>query len=169
MNNRLYCKILALCVVLSFIGIGIQPAFGVDIRQSISNNQSEECRECRELSNAELIKVKQLINRVETYSKLLLVLSKNNPELKEKSDDFYNQISTIQEMNDDRIICDILQYLVNDFYDIAQMFADKFIDNKRLIGLISLSIAFLIGAVVLSIVDIMELLNCEIKYPWPPR
>jgi len=41
MKSKLYCKILALSVVLSFIGIGIQPAFAVESITSIDITKEE--------------------------------------------------------------------------------------------------------------------------------
>ena len=116
MKSKLYVKILALCVVLCFIGIGIQPAFAIDIKQSISKDETEECEDCKELSNAELVKVKQLINRVEVYSKLLLVLARDNPELRYLSEELSDKIAILKEEITNGppfpIICATLEYII---------------------------------------------------------
>jgi len=73
-------KVIVIGIIVLFVGMGFQPAFAVDTKQSIDDNKSEECEECNEFSDADLIKVKNLLNRVEKRTKLLLILSKNNPE-----------------------------------------------------------------------------------------
>lgn len=46
MKNKYYCKILSLCSVGLFIGIGIQPAFAFDMnKESIQTNHSDELTE----------------------------------------------------------------------------------------------------------------------------
>jgi len=67
----------------------------------------EDCG-CGEVSDTDLVKVDRLLDRVEVYSKLLLVLSKHNPELREMSKELSNQLSNINKLYDE-FNTDILQ------------------------------------------------------------
>ncbi len=91
-------KILVMGITILFIGVGIYPAFAVDNKTSVVNQQNEENCGCEVVSKSDLIKVKRLLNRLEVYSKLLLVLSKNHPELVETSEELTNKITILNGM-----------------------------------------------------------------------
>ena len=120
-RNPVLYKILVVGVIVLFIGIGIQPAFAVDTKTTISNNQNEDCKSCDEVSESDLIKIDKLLNKVDVYSKLLLMLSKYNSELREMSEELSNQLSNINKLYDEfninilqqstRPICFILEPL----------------------------------------------------------
>ena len=97
MNSKLYCKILAVLIIVLFIGAGIHSAFAVVSSHSIRVNQNEECSDCIKLNNSEYIKIYRLLNKVEVYSKLLLVLSKDNPEIKDEIEELSDKISILKE------------------------------------------------------------------------
>ena len=88
-------KILAVGIIILFIGVGIQPAFAVDTKTSVVNQQKEENCGCEVVSKSNLVKVKRLLNRLEVNSKLLSVLSKNHPELVETSEGLSNEITIL--------------------------------------------------------------------------
>ena len=114
--NTICKKTLVIGIILLFAGVSASSAISVDTKPVISQDKSEECIECRELSNAELVKVKQLVNRVETYSKLLLVLARDNPELNDISEEFSKEISTLKDKLAEQqflIICFILDGIAN--------------------------------------------------------
>ena len=90
--------ILAIGIICLFVGVSASSAVSVDTKSTISNNQNEECRECNEISDADLVKVERLLNRVEVYSKLLLVLSRHNPELRELSEELSSEILPLINM-----------------------------------------------------------------------
>jgi hypothetical protein len=46
MKNKLYCKFLAVGIILLFIGVSVSSGFALDTNQSLRINQSEECNEC---------------------------------------------------------------------------------------------------------------------------
>ncbi len=93
--------ILAIGIVVLFIGVGIHPAFAVNTKQSMINKVSVEDCGCGEVSDTDLVKVERLLDRVEVYSKLLLVLSKHNPELREMSEELSNQLANINKLYDE--------------------------------------------------------------------
>ncbi len=49
MKSKLNCKILAIGIIVLFIGVGIHPAFAVDTRQSMVNKANEKDCGCNEL------------------------------------------------------------------------------------------------------------------------
>jgi hypothetical protein len=101
-------ELIGIFICVLFFSVSLSRAISVDTKQII-NNESDECSECKELSNAEIFKVRQLINKIEVYRELLLIYSKQNPELIEISEGFINQVSTLYELFDDRIICSIFE------------------------------------------------------------
>ncbi len=102
--------ILAIGIVVLFIGVGIHPALAVNNKQSMVNKVSVEDCGCGEVSDTDLVKVDRLLDRVEVYSKLLLVLSKHNPELREMSKGLSNQLANINKLYDE-FNTDILQQI----------------------------------------------------------
>jgi hypothetical protein len=133
MKSKLYCKILAIGIIILFIGVGIHPAFAVDTKQSMTIKASEEDCGCNEVDDRQLVVLEKQLTRMEVYSKLLLVLSRFNPELKEISEELVDGISTLsgifEEIEtsltfDDRLICQILDYV---YYEIVRL-SDYYID-----------------------------------------
>jgi len=105
-------EILAIVIVALFIGVGIHPAFALDTNQSMVNKTSEEeCCNCKEIDNRHLVRLKKQLNRLEVYTNLFLVLSKHNPELKEKIEELLGEIKTLKEELADIPICVILEYI----------------------------------------------------------
>jgi len=116
-----------------FIGVGIHPAISVETKTSIVNQQSENDCGCEEVSNTDLIKVERLLNRLEVHIKLLLVLSKHNPELTEEYEELSNEIITLNGMYkglkpnstfSDRPICDLLWDGLNYYFDLYFYYED---------------------------------------------
>ena len=109
-------KSIVISIILLLVGVSVSSALSVDTKSTISNNKSKECRECNEISDSDLIRVERLLNRVEVYSKLLLVLSRYNPKLREISGELYYEISFLkEEFTNDRypLICNVLETIVN--------------------------------------------------------
>ena len=79
-----------------------------DAKVYISNNQIEECIECEEVSKGDLVKVERLLDKVVVYSKLLMVLSRNNPEDLEDIEELFDMISTLKTLDLGDIICFII-------------------------------------------------------------
>ena len=111
-------RILSIGTILLFIGISIQPAFAVNIRHSIVNNVIEGDCNCKEVTNADIVIVERWLDRVEVYSKLLLVLNKNNPEIKEKCEELL-EIIYFNGKWDFPIICYILNESLTNFFAIG--------------------------------------------------
>ena len=110
-------KILTIGIIVLFVGVGIHPAFAVETKQSMANKASEEeCWECKEIDSRHLVILERQLNRLEVYTKLLLVLSRYNPELKEISEDLSNEITTLkEELTDDPpfpLLCEKLENII---------------------------------------------------------
>ena len=107
--NNISKKSIVISIILLLVGVSLSSAISVDTKSTISNNESEECKECNEISNADLVKVERLLDRVEVYSKLLLVLSRHNPEIKEISEELLNEIIIVNnKVNDNFGYCLLL-------------------------------------------------------------
>lgn len=111
-------KIWVVGIVVLFIGVGVYPAVAVESKSSIDNKHSEDDCGCEVISNPNFIKIKGLLDRLEAYTKILLVLSKHNPEIAEKCQEISDRIITITDkyeelktealLDDYPIICAIL-------------------------------------------------------------
>jgi hypothetical protein len=64
--------------------------------------------DCKEVSKSDLIHVERLLDKVEVYSKLLLVMSRQNPEIRELNEDLSNMISPLNTLDLNDLICNIL-------------------------------------------------------------
>jgi hypothetical protein len=111
MNKNQLRKSIVISIILLLIGVSVSSAVSVDTKSTISNNQREECRECNEVSDADLIRVERLLNRVEVYSKLLSVLGKYNPELREMSEELSDEITTLNDLYEELNLHQSSQYI----------------------------------------------------------
>ena len=109
--NMWSSKILALSIIFLFIGVSFSSSVSVDT-QSINVESEDDCG-CNEVSDTDLILVERLLNRVEVYSKVLVVLSKHYPELREISEELSRIISISDLYNNNRPLCNILINILN--------------------------------------------------------
>jgi len=174
MKKEWLVKTLALGVVVLFICVSIHPAFAIDTKKSIIVNQSDECSDCRELNNAELVKVDRLLNKVEVYSKLFLVLSKYTPEIKEEIEELSDKISTLKEELADEttlpticvileVIHEILKGLYCFFEELAYAIEPRFYIASLLASICSETVQI----IKFNIFFIGHLLSCW-EWPGPP-
>ena len=70
-----------------FTGIAIQPAIAVN---PISGDNEDDCDICPKVSKIHLVRLKSLLNRVETLNNKLLVMSKLNPEIVVKYQELFD-------------------------------------------------------------------------------
>jgi len=80
-------------VILLFIGVTVQPAIAVN---PISTDNDEDCEICPKVKKTHLVRLKSLINRVETINNKFSVISKHNPEIEEK----YQELLSYDYEND---------------------------------------------------------------------
>ena len=77
---------------------------------------------CQVISSRNLVRLERLLNRLESYSKIILLLPKFYPEIAENCKELSNRITSLAEMNeelkpdipldDNTIICGILLWLI---------------------------------------------------------
>ena len=73
-------------IIILLIGVFVNPAFAVNTKLSNVYQQNEEDCNCGKVSKTDFIRVERLLNRLEVYLKILFILSRNNLEIKEKSE-----------------------------------------------------------------------------------
>ena len=113
-------------------------AFGPVGTMGITITRNRDCG-YNSVSNTDLIKVERLLNRVEVYSKLLLVLSRCNPEIQEEIEELLDIINS-DSLWDFPIICDILESIGNQIQDMLDYLNDlisKFQDNPIILSIIT--------------------------------
>ena len=132
-------KIIGIIICMLFIGVSVSSAISVDTESTISNNQNKECRDCKEISNADLIIVERLLDKVEFYSKLLSVLSLYHPELMDISKDLLDLIK-YDILWDLPVICSVLENVASSLWSIHETFSsilEKYPNNLILNLIIS--------------------------------
>ena len=113
-TSSMVYKTLVVGVIVLFIGVGIQPAIAVTPNTADSE---EECNLCPKVSNLHLVLLERMLNRVETLTSKLSVVSKLNPLIEEKSQVLSDAITTFKEKSNEfkferpliirRILCGI--------------------------------------------------------------
>jgi hypothetical protein len=129
MKSKLYCKILAVGIIVLLMGVSVSSGFTVNSNPSIKVNQRGKCSECNKISDSDLIRLERLLNRGEVYSKLLLVLSRYNPEIKEKCEELLDVINSDRPW-DFPIICIILESTWNQLLDLGKIISDIITKSK---------------------------------------
>lgn len=109
-------------IILLFLGVSVSSAISIDTKSATSNNKGEECRSCRIASKSDLIKAESLLGIVEVYSKLLLVLSKYNPEIEY----LYNDLQKLIKPNESEFICEILEQILIYLYEKHEFYVNIF-------------------------------------------
>ena len=134
---------LVVVVILLFIGVAVQSSIAVN---PISSDNKENCDICPKVNKTHLIRLKSLINRVETLNNELSVVSKYNLEVEEKYQKLSDKITALTEMNkelksgtphgNNPIICIFLWKLINFFISIfipLENLFDELLVNNHLI------------------------------------
>jgi len=95
---------LVLGVILLFIGVVFQPSVAVN---PISSDNEEDCDICPKVSNQHLVRLRSLIDKVETLNNDISLMSRLNPEVVEKYQELSDRIWSFP------ISCGILKILAN--------------------------------------------------------
>ena len=144
-------------IILIFIGVSISSGISIDT----NSTELEECKECNEFDTKHIQFLEKQLNRLERYSKLLLVLSRYNPELKEISERILD-ITKSSELSDFPIICDILLSIFLKINAIFDYSVDLYHNTTNQI---LKDIYMLIGMATLAtgalILENMDALGCE--------
>ena len=142
-------KILVVGLIIILISVGVQPAFAERNNSTIVNNKSKEDCGCETVNSIHLDKLDRigiLLDRLEGYTKFLMLLSRSNPviygECLELSDgvntisDYYEDLITVASSNDYTFICGILENFFNSIYALIDILFDiiSFLDSFSYFG-----------------------------------
>ncbi len=170
MRKILSTKILALGLISLFIGVSVSSAISIDIESTIVDNDSKEVCGCKEIDSRHLVVLEKQLNRLEVYTKLLLVLSRYNPELREISEELSNLIN-YDSLWDFRIICMALIVMMVTLYYPLMTISNlmyKYEDNPLLWNLLySIRLPFV--ALFASASGLWKALDCSLGEPPPPH
>ncbi len=127
-------KTLAVSIILLLVGVSVSSAISIDTESPVVNQQSVEDCNCKEVDSRHLVRLERQLNRLEVYSRLLLVLSRYNPELREISEELSNEIITLkEELADDPpfpFICDILWTIIATIDGIIGFFYEQWTSSE---------------------------------------
>jgi hypothetical protein len=98
MKEKMLYKTLVVGVIVLFVGVGVNPAFAVDVSKSVSDSE-EECDLCPKASNQQINRLINLLDKLERYDNQLLVLSKHYPEFEEKYQELSEIVTDFKEIN----------------------------------------------------------------------
>jgi len=133
MNKNLLGKTFILGLIVFFIGSGIYPAFAVEIKSTMINNQSDEDCSCKVESEYKQVIAKRLITKLEIYTNRILLKVSGIPEIEEKFKDI------LEAFNSDRTICDLILQInesisprINDLFDLIPQYKFKYIRSRIL-------------------------------------
>ncbi len=172
MNKNLYCKILAIGIIVLCIGVGIQPVFAVDTKQSIVKKESVEDCGCEEIDSRHLVRFERQLNRWEVYSKVLLVLSKYNPELREIREELTIEISKLTEIFEefklistltDSPLCDWVLSICYYYWDRFEYYINLPIENYY-----ELFLYFGLATIYFCFSKIFAIIYFQLGCPYPP-
>jgi hypothetical protein len=130
--KSIFKQLICIIIILLLVGVSYTSAIRVENKTSIVKIE-EDCG-CNEVSDTDIVGLEKQLDSLEVYSKLLLVLSRNNPELKEITYEIFEIIDSIN-LWDFPIICDILEsaYESLDFaYESAYGIYNNLSDNSIL-------------------------------------
>ncbi len=170
-------KTITFSIILLLIGVSVSSAISIDTKSTISNNESVEDCNCKEVDSRHLVRLERQLNRLEVYSRLLLVLSKHNPELRELNEELSNEITTLkEELADDlssRPICDIIGNIISTFisihfkiYELVLKFEYKSIGWRIFVFIDSLYLT-LVAPIWYPLLIIYSILDCWEPYHTP--
>jgi hypothetical protein len=113
-------KSITFSIILLFIGVSISSGISVDTETT----DVEDCKECNEIDDTHLLILDRQLNRLEIYSKLLLVLSRYYPELEEISEELSNEISILNKLDLKEAICNFLDETERKLIDTSNYLRD---------------------------------------------
>jgi hypothetical protein len=132
-------KILVIGIILFFVGIVFQPVLSQETINTTLTDKEDDCC-CNPVDivglgelQGELQSANRLLNRVKMVTSLVSILSKSNPEIKEKCEELSSSISFFEINNNEFnynliymniFICYILLILIENCYNICRYFSE---------------------------------------------
>ena len=148
-------------ITILFLGIAIQPAIAFTPN---SSDKEEDCNICLKISESDIIRIKNLLNRIKIFKIILPILSKWNPEVKVKYQEFSDIISTLPDIDDKDLsanpwrfpvfnaFCNIVKYLFDCYLSIYEFLMSHLSSGIFIIGLMY---SFLIELILLPMFIIL--------------
>jgi len=134
MKNKLWKKGLVLAAISLFIGVGIHPAFAIETKSHLFNNQGEKDCNCQVDNNLLHIKLNRMLIKLEIYSKILSVSFKYNPEVVEECEEILDVVN-LNRLSRFPFICKFLEFLsvrLIKIEDLLMYLIDVFWDNPKI-------------------------------------
>jgi hypothetical protein len=166
MGKIYFKKGIVIGIILLFFGATLSSAISVETKPNTSIGLRNERCECNEISSSNLIKLKKQLNKLEIYTKLLLILSKENQGINKKCQELLNCISKTN-INDDTIMCNFLEKIFN-ILGPLQFFLSNWVYEKipnRLGWLLGIFVYGIFIPPVLLVWYTADFLGCD----WIPR
>ncbi len=116
--KNIFKKTITFSIILLLIGVSVSSAYSIDTESPVVNKQSEEDCNCKEIESRHLVLSERQLNRIGVYTKLLLVLSRDVPEVKKKCEEVLDLIHSVKSKSN-LIICSILFGIFLPLYLIA--------------------------------------------------
>ena len=180
MNKNLLSKTLVIGIIFLFIGVSVSSAISIDAKSTISNNESVEDCGCQDVSSQHLVRLERLLDRLEVSTKILLLLSKHNPEIAEKCQEMFDRITTITDkyeelkpkapLDDYPIICAILESIFLPVQQIGRRLSDLgiyYYEYPMIRTIIQLMLVPL-GVYCWNVIKLGLLYECEWAEPYIP-
>ena len=154
-------KGLVLFITVLFIGVSFQSVVGVETETSVVNNPSEDDCGCETVNSVHLYKLDKLgvlLDRLEGFTKNLLMSSRSNPVVYEKCLEVFDSVNTITEKYEELsyymdtldweypIICAVYEMLYNfivSALDTCNAIID-YLDQFLLFGILLYNFIFLV-------------------------
>ena len=170
-TSSMVYKTLVVVIIVIFIGVGIQPAYTVNVSNHISDSE-DDCNLCPKVREQHLVLIKSLLNKTENYDSQLSVLSNPNHELDDIYQDFFyrileqNQLVRNYEQNKSNgreSICNLLWFhiwnlAVRDVF--FTNLGDNIIYTNPILGVISYFLAYMYYFRILTIGAFGLIIGC---------
>lgn len=173
-------------IIVLFIGIIVQPAFANEITNVRPSENIDDCN-CQVDDYYDIVRVKsllnradRLLNRVEIFTNLIFLMSKDNPEVTEDCEELSKKITTLKEINKELdtnppkreypIICRIIEPIydiLNSLENWVNSMAEKLEDYPKLRNIFLDLTLFTITLPYFIFYAFALLFNC-VEPPFPP-
>jgi len=167
MKKEWLVKSLALGVVVLFIGVGIQPAISNEVFIPVTSSSEDDCLECQEVNNVELLKVKLLLLRLEIVTNIILSKLGDIPEIKDKCEKLLDIIHSTPMLGNNVIICNLLFFLLLRMYIRFRIIDELYFYFEETNPAIAEIVYFILGIysnICYTILDLLFKYNCIYPY-----
>ena len=105
MKNRLYCKIIAVGIIVLFMGVSVSSGFVIDNKSTVIDNLYEENCDCNEIIISNPM-INKYLERIKFYINFILLRYRHYPEVYKKCNMISSDFDTL--ILDSETTCDFL-------------------------------------------------------------